>query len=241
MFLHGLIHHQNVLMWEIKQSLRRSAELIERANQAEDDGRDPTPYLAQRKREQQSCDQLYEEWFAEYVYVRRAEGMLEDWLARKDAKDTTGSSSLPALFGQDDPSAIKIDLADIHELQMLHNLVGDAEIIGGIQLPRGIPEDRNEMLLRIARANNIEDYFYRLGREKMTAALTMFGDVVLDAFSGASDQVEKIERLVTGQIGLHTLPGLEARVEELLADFKQENTRIVPCRNEALLVEEVEG
>lgn len=235
MFLQGLVHHQNVLMWEIKQSLRRSAKFIEQANQVEDDGRDPTPYLAQRNREQQLCDQLYEEWFAEYVYVRRAEGMLEDWLAAGKEPDVAGGRSLPTLFGQADPAAIKIDLADVHELRMLHNLIRDAEIIGGIQLPRGVAEDRNEMLLRIARANNIEDFFYRLERTKMMAALTMFGDVILDSTEGDTDEIDRIDGLVSGRSRLQDLPALEVRVEQMLKTFGQGATRIVPRGNETLL------
>lgn len=241
MFLHGLVQHQNILMWEIKQSLRKIAEFTERADRAEDEGRDPAPYRAQAKRDREFCDQLYEEWFAEYVYVRRAEGMLEDWLVGGRNQDQADRRVLPALLGQADPSAIKVDLTEVHELRMLHDLVRDADIIAGAQLPRGIAEDRNEMLLRIARANKIDHFFYRLDQDKAKAALTLFADAVLDTIGGAPDAVEKIEGLVTGQISLHDLPALEAKVTETLKSIGQSSTRMVLRGSELMLTEDLES
>jgi len=211
-------------MWEIKQSLRNKADLAEKMNRAEDEGRDPGPLRSGMRREADHCDNLFEEWFAEAVYVREAEGRLAKWLS---SWSPAGKGvNLPALYGQGDFRDVSVGFSEAHDLQLLNNLCKDAEVVGGAQLPRGIEEDRNAMLLKIARTNNIEDFFYHLDPAKAKAALGLFADAILDAFESGPAGMDDIESLVTGETSIQQLPALEERIAEVLQKIGSDRLRV---------------
>lgn len=224
MFLAGLVLHQNTLLWEIKQSLRNKATLAEKMNCAEDGGRDPGPLRSGMRREAEHCEKLFEEWFAEAVYVREAEGRLSKWISTGSFAGKGGN--LPALFGQGETPNVSVGFCESHELQLLRNLCKDAEIVGGAQLPRGIEEDRNALLLQIARANNLEEFFYRLDPGKARVALGLFADAILDSFESGPAGMDDIESLVTGETSIRHLPALEERIAEVLQKIGPDRLRV---------------
>ena len=233
MFLHGLVQHQNTLMWEIKQSLRKITAMRDEIDKCEDHGEDPAPLNAQLKKEREFCDNLYREWSAEYVYVRSAEDLLDKWMSEREVSGNTGRS-VPKLLTSMQPDSIKADLAEVHELRLLHNLIRDSDIITGAQLPRGVVEDRNEMLLKIARENQIDQFFYRVSQDKAKLALDLFSDAVMSAVCDDSSEADLVEDLVEGRVSLRDLPGLEARVEEVLGQLNRQDANL-PSRGRNLV------
>lgn len=207
MFLHGLVLHANTLMWEIKQSQRRIADLRERADVAEDEGKDPSLFLGQVTHEREACDRLFEEWFAEIVYIRRCEDLLASWAV------SGADNSLPTAVETVDKGAVTVEMNESHELRLLHDLLQDSQTVAGVTLPRGVEEDRNEILLQIAKSNDLDQLFYRMDRETARQAFSLFAETLLQHVASE----DEIDGLASGRLRINHLPSLEAHVSQALS------------------------
>ena len=100
-----------------------------------------------------------------------------------------------------------------HELSSLTELVRGARILPSVVLPRGILEDRNAILLEIARVNDLDIAFMRLPQKQRDRRLDAFADLLLDATNRESEQLDAMK---TGRMLLRDLPDLEERLLGIL-------------------------
>jgi hypothetical protein len=212
-WLVGLVHHANQLWWELRQVGAEVIELQMRKDAIEDGGGSVKSILGDMERAKIRRDNLFEEWVAEINYVNQAKGDLDDWIAFCNEAESGKTSELPSLRSPLGEKGIEVQLGVVHELSQLTELVRGARILESAVLPRGILEDRNAILLEIARTSSLDHVFLRLPKKDLEHALNLFADFVLDAMGS---EAEGVQSLVDGRVHLSDLPELEAKVLALL-------------------------
>lgn len=192
-FLNGLEHRLNCLMVEIDDSIRRAAHLNAEIESAEDAGASASILENLVRRELEFRDHLWAEWCAELLTIRRCEDLM-----RKKGEN----GKLPLITGMGDGEARK-KLETVHQLELLHIVVSEADMITGASLtvPMGMRERRDEMFLEIARRNNSAGLFYELEPTVRKVALDGFGECLraLSAQRGGDQEgSDFIESLLQG-------------------------------------------
>lgn len=214
-WLVGLVHHVNELWWELRDCTKKVVELQLKYDAAEDAAEPVGSLGGELERAKIRRDYLMEEWACELRYVEQAKTDLEDWeqwLRREDEACASGIEHVPALRSPLGEEGVKVQLSMVHELSHLTELLRGVRIISSAVLPRGIKEDRNALLLDIARAAGLDMPFLRLKRADAERALDAFADLILDSVS----DVEALQDLVSGKASLDDLSALRDRIRALL-------------------------
>lgn len=215
-WLVGLVHHVNQLWWELRQCSKDLVELQLRRDAAEDCGSPVRSLLGDIERAKIRRDNLFEEWIAEVNYVNRAKADLDEWVAWLDV-EKVGSKEVSrnglVLRSPLGDQGITTQLQMVHELSQLTELVRGARILESAILPRGIQEDRNAILLEIARSSNLHQEFMRLSARDTELALDAFADMVLDVVGSDPDTIED---LVQGRVTIQQHPVLQERLLKIL-------------------------
>ncbi len=194
-FLNGLVLRLNALMVEINSSFEVDRALADEVARIEDAGRSASRLEARLRRHKRFRDELWAEWAAELVTIRRAEAELQ----------LDGSAGALMVDGQVEVSA---KFEEVHALQLMHEVVTVASITPGaaMDVPTGTRAMRDEVLMEIARQSDAAEFFYRLSPERRRAATDAFGDLITRHARALSDQQpELIERLLTGDLKLPEL------------------------------------
>jgi hypothetical protein len=202
-FLPGLVHRLNALMIEIKASMDKEAELNALVEQCEGDGRSPSRFRELVAGERERRDNLFAEWCAELQTIRSCIGLEES---------ANGSSSLPVVMGLT-ADEWTMQTETVHQLVLMHSVVKDAQLITGAvyEVPTGLRERRDTILLEVARLNDISPFFYSLPPDRRRRALDAFGDLL--CAHAPDDSV--IQHLIDGSQNLAELPALEAALQGL--------------------------
>lgn len=211
-FLNGLVLNLNRIMWELRETQRTIAALQDKRDELDDAGKPIGAISGEISRRKVDLDHLWDEWFAELVYVKRSEALLNEWTEAAEASE--GQVLSPVLLSPLGAEGLKAQLKSVHDLPFLSNLLQGATIVQGFVPPRGVREDRNAMLLEIARRNDLSDIFYRLERTQAEAALNLFADAVLEEVSPP-----RLDDLVGGAATLDQFPGLHERLISLTQSF----------------------
>jgi hypothetical protein len=208
-FLAGLVHRMNCLMVEIKASIEKEARLNLQIDAAEDQGKGDSGQVRILRglvaRERELRDDLYSEWCAEMATIRTAEGLL----------DKAGAGgALPVVTGLD-ADGIRAQLETVHQLALLHTVLADGNVLLGasLEVPDGLWERRDALLLELARNNDMSAFFYKLAPDRRRQALDQFADLLLDHVRDAGD----IQRFLDGEMSVAEIPALQSEVESFLA------------------------
>lgn len=200
-FLNGLVLRLNALMVEITNSFQVDQDLANEVARLEDAGRSGSRIEARLRRHRRFRDELWAEWAAELVTIRKSEtAMLEEGGA--SSLITTGYTELSGKFDK------------VHALELLHEVVSAASSTSGgsMEIPAGTREIRDEILMEIARQNDAAEFFYRLDREKRRAAMEAFGDLITrHSRNRANVYPDFIEHLLNGEAKLPELRTVAAR------------------------------
>lgn len=215
-WLVGIVYHVNELWWELRECTKNVMELQMRRDAAEDEGRSVRSIAGDLERAKIKRDHLFDEWANELRYAEQAKKDLEEWASWIDSVDANGngdSLNMPAPLrsplGED---GVKVQLKMVHELSQMTELLRVARILPSAIPLRGLKEDRNAILLEIARASGLAMPLLRLSRKDAEQALDAFADLILDAFS----EPDEIEDLVRGRVPLRQFPELQRRIVALL-------------------------
>jgi hypothetical protein len=214
-FLAGLVNRLNSLMVEIKTSMDKEAELNLQIEEIEDQGKGGGGKVialsALIRRERELRDNLWAEWCAELATIRRCE---------KEQDNANIGSKLSVLTRQSGED-LKLRLDTVHQLALMHNILTDADIILGasLEVPAGLRERRDVLLLEVARNNNLAPVFYKLAPSRRKVVLQHFGDLLLGHVEGVSD----VQRLIDGELTTHELPALEVELEEFVAAIERDS------------------
>ncbi len=209
-FLAGLVHRMNGLMVEIKASTDQEASLNRDIEEAEDrgDGHGGAVRVLRAliMRQRELRDELYAEWCAEMATIWTAERML----------DRSGDGSKMPIFTGLDLGNIRTQTDTVHQLALLHTVIADGNLILGaaLEVPHGLRERRDALLLEVARHNDLGACFYKLAPSRRTQALNQFGDLLLDHVRDA----EGIQRLLNGDMAMSDVPALDTEIRELLSE-----------------------
>lgn len=209
-FLAGLVQRLNGLMFEIKVSMGREAEINQLIEDAEDRGR-PRPDLhSQMRHEQQLRDKLFEEWCLELKTIRLCEAELHE----KQAAEGDGKL---VLISDVDFKDTALGFQEVHEFALAQTLVSNTRIVEGSQvdLPANIQDYRDRILYRIAHTNNVASFFYSLDGKSEREALDSFGELLL--MHAQSD--DALQDLIDGTKTLSDLPGLAAELNDVIGEF----------------------
>ena len=207
-FLAGLVHRCNSLMIEIKYSMHKEEELNTEIEKLEDEGKASSGRVVVLRgvvaRQREFRDELWEEWCAEMSTIKKSEQLMD-----AAAEGTT----LPVLGGVSVRSA-HTRLATIHELSMMHTVLREGNVIMGasLEIPDGLREKRDAILLEIARNNNQSAWFYQMLPRHRHRALDAYGEILLDHVEDAGD----IQRLIDGELKLADQPALAMAIQQLV-------------------------
>lgn len=198
-FLNGLILRLNALMIDIKQSMNREAELEDEVVAAEDSGHPTAALRGAIGKMRETRDSLFAEWCAELRTIHACESMMQT------ASDST---PLPVITGITE-AEVRTRLSETHFLNLMHTVLRDAAVVSGglADVPHGTREMRDELLLRVARSNGVERFFYSMDERTRRKALDRFGDILLD-----TAPPEAVEDLIDGRQHFEGLPGLDAAI-----------------------------
>lgn len=215
-WLVGLVHHLNELWFELCECSKNVVELQVRRDKAEDEGRSVKSLLGDLERTKLRRDNLVNEWANELRYVEQAKLDLDEWVRWSDENgegDHGGAKGalVPLRSPMEEPE-IQVQLTKVHRLSHLTELLRGARILASAILPRGVKEDRNALLLEIARVSQEKLPFLSLLRSDAQRALDLFADVILDEVSDP----DELEDIVQGRTPITRYPGIEAKVLALL-------------------------
>lgn len=220
-FLGGLVLNLNKLMWELRQMQREVAALQDKLDAAEDTGKKVGVLHGEITRRKVELDHLWEEWFAEFTYIKRSEEMLGEWLTHDSAAGPP--TSFPALLSPLGAEGIRLRTKPTADLPFLTNLLDGAEVIEGFVPPRGVREDRNAILLEIARRNDMSDLFYRVDRKKAEAAMDILAHTILDEVTD-----EDLDRFVSGDAPLAQFAFLRERFADATRSLSSPSSASLP-------------
>jgi hypothetical protein len=217
-WLVGLVHHLNTLWFELRECSKNVMELQLRRDAAEDEGRSTGGISGDLEHTKIRRDHLLDEWANELGYVEQAKQDLDEWVRWTTARDNQTSdldqNVLVPLRSPLGESEVQVQLTRVHQLSHLTELIRGAKILSSAILPRGVQEDRNALLLDIARVSQDEMPFLRLLKRDADHALDLFADVVLDHVSDP----DELEELVSGRVSLSKYPEIQGKVLALLSN-----------------------
>ncbi|KKJ76243.1 hypothetical protein WH95_13525 [Kiloniella litopenaei] len=219
-FLPGLVFRLNSLMAEIKSSLKKEAKLNEKIEHFEDQDKatQAQKYRLIAEAEALYRDKLFEEWALEYKTIRRSENMLQK------AKTDSENSLILTRESYDRMSFIETE-----DFPLAHALVKEAEIFldAEHELPDGVRERRNEILMEVASKENISHLFYKLSGKDRAQSMTRLGTILLangniDDFLSGEKKLTNIEGVYNAIDGMFddTLNGNVAQDDALLSPEK---------------------
>lgn len=185
-FLAGLVQRANLLIWEIKTSMRQEAEFNADIERREDAGMPVMHLRSQIRAEQARRDNLFQEWALELRTIKMAEAKLHP-------ENSTGSER-SALLATSSLAEATTNFREVHELELAQRLVEDAEIVdGALEMLPDIILFRDRALHAIARNNNMGELFVSLPEAKRREALQEFGRLVVDRFADTADMQDLID------------------------------------------------
>lgn len=198
-FLNGLVQRANTLVWEIKGSMRKEAELNLQIEEDEDAGR-PVEHLRSTLRQEQGLrDLLFNEWCLEIRTIHRAEA------AMKEAAAGAEADAAHALTVSQDARQMSTRFREVHDFELAQRLAHDALLTeANLDLPADVLLYRDQVLHRIAHANKISDYFYALEPRLAREALSLFGEALVTHTSSP----EELQQVIDGSLLLREVPGL---------------------------------
>jgi hypothetical protein len=208
-FLPGLVHRLNALMAELVQLTETDKRLNAQIQQVEDRGGDVSQLEAVSRRHREMSEEIWSEWAAEQATIANVQTML--------ANQPTANALVTGL----DPQSFRLQTEQVHVLSLLHEVVSESDLIAGatIEVPAGIRERRDQMLLDIARQNGADQYLYRLPGDVREKAMARFGDLLLGGGGPGSRDPGFIDRLLDGTEQIEGLPSTTARIAaQLTAD-----------------------
>lgn len=209
-FLNGLVQRANSLMWEIKSSMRKEAEINLEIEAQEDAGRPVAHLRSGVRHEQEIRDALYGEWCLELRTIKRAEAAL------RGTSSGSGEGSKSLITGYD---ARQVDtrFREVHEFELAQRLAQDAVLTDGmIDLPADVLHFRDAALHRIAHANHIGDYFYSLDQKSAREALNLFGEMLVSHGKAS----ENLQQIIDGSLLLSEIPDLQDALSTSLATIE---------------------
>lgn len=196
-FLNGLVHRSNTLLWEIKSSTRKEADLFAAIEVEEDAGR-PTAYLRSNIRQEQELrDHLYEEWAIEVRTIHSSRSSLKASMP-DEKKNPRGS-----VMADFEPTEAEVRIREVHEFELAQRLTQDADLVqANIDLPPDVILFRDQILHRVAHANSLDDYFFRLNPETAQDALNRFGEMLVSH----SSSVDELNNVIEGTMLIQEIP-----------------------------------
>lgn len=202
-FLNGLVQRANELMWEIKGSIRKEADLNLQIEEEEDAGRSAAHLRSSIGKEQVFRDLLFNEWCLELRTVHRAVELF---------RDGRGATENALVAGHDLANATAC-WRETHEFELAQRLVHDSTIVqGSLDLPADVLSYRDQVLLKIAYANDLAGYFYSLDKRTARRALDLFGELLITH----TDSADQLQELIDGAKLLEDVPKLAESLSEKL-------------------------
>jgi Putative phage integrase len=219
MFLNGLVHRLNGLMFEIKQSSEKEQQLNAEADMAEDSNKASSHLRALARRERESRDALFEEWCAELQTIKACQAALE----KGNGENRFHRALMPAR-SDFDPETIDLTFKHVHQFELVQNIVVTAHLIPETQLdlPPGAEETRDNILYRILHHNDLNDLLFRIDKNAARRALDTLGDLLI---ANAGDQ-SQLQAIIEGAVLFKDLPALQDAAEQLRLAIVQSQTSI---------------
>jgi len=205
-FLVGLVTRLNSLTAEMRLSLQKTKILSEKiAAKEKESGRCESVLRNNRDSERSLRDGLAKEWALELRTIRRCEAMLADEEA------PTRAENLPKRVGDARSlSEMRLDFAQAADFELLHSLVKTSELHPTTitDVPIGAELQWDRLMRRLLTANRMEDVFLRVPEERARQAFLALGDALISHIGEPSE----LQRLIDGEIGFESVPGLPAEL-----------------------------
>jgi hypothetical protein len=219
MFLNGLVHRLNGLMFEIKQSSEKERKLNAEADIAEDSNKAASHLRALARRERESRDSLYEEWCAELQTIKACQAVLEN----STGENGFHRALMPAR-SDFNPETIDLTFKHVHQFELLHSIVVTAHLLpeAELDLPNGAQETRDNTLYRILHHNALDDMLFRIDEKVARRTLDTLGDLLI---AKAQDQ-SQLQAIIEGAVLFKDLPALQDAAGQLRSAIAQSQTSI---------------
>lgn len=197
-FLNGLVQRSNTLLWEIKTSMKKEKELYSLIETEEDAGHEVAHLRSSVRQEQELRDHLYEEWALEIRTIHESQRKLEV------------SAGLQADLNAEMPEKSLVTpraearLREVHEFELAQRLSQDADMVhSALELPPDVILFRDQVLHRIAQANDVGAFFFKLKPETSKKALNLFGELLV-----THCRFEELDALIEGTMLIEEIPEL---------------------------------
>jgi hypothetical protein len=225
MFLNGLVHRLNGLMFEIKQSSNKEQQLNAEADIAEDSNKAASHLRALARRERESSDSLYEEWCAELQTIKACQAVL----AKSNGENRLHRALMPAR-SDFDPDTIDLTFKHVHQFELVQNIVVTTHLIPETQLdlPNGAEERRDNTLYQIVHHNDLDDLLFGLDEKVARRAFDMLGDWLI---AKTQDQ-SQLQAIIEGKLLFKDVPTLQDAGEQLRLAIAQSQTSISNLGND---------
>jgi len=203
-FLPGLIHRLNSLMVEIKSSMDKEADLNREIEEAESDGTNTNILQGLVRTAREKRDNLYGEWCAELHTVQNCQAM--------EQAQQENPEPLPVVTRMSEVD-LATQLSTVHQLTLMNSVLADGQVITGAsyEVPAGLRDSRDMILLEVARLNDIGQMFLSLPSHRRRRALDHFG-ALLDAHTAEHTALQSI---LDGSTSISDMPALELALQEM--------------------------
>ncbi|KQY03700.1 hypothetical protein ASE23_12955 [Rhizobium sp. Root73] len=198
--LQGLCTRTNMLAWEIRQSIRRSADLNSSLEKVEEDGGSGATIRSAIQREFQHRANLEKEHQAEFLNIKKYEA----------AAAKIGPN---AIFGpQSGRFDLEFKMREVHEFELLHTLIKDLELRPALRVDfdPSVELEWQRVIHAIVRSNSLADVVYRPNVPERRAMIAV-GDTILDKFPEPS----MLQLLIDSSFSSESFPPLAAWKEAI--------------------------
>lgn len=197
-FLLGIKIRVNALGFEIRTSLKRSAEFNAQMEETEQKTGRPDRWL--RKcvaAEERLRAKLEREYSKEYINLMRCSAL-------KSAAENTGADPSKILLRINQGENVEVGLDMVSEFELKHRLMADVKILPGavFDLPGGLEESWRSDIQMILRANRMDDILLSIPDRQKVDCLLAMGDLLLGAFGEPSKFQVLMEQSAAGEASL---------------------------------------
>lgn len=176
MFLAGLVHNANRLMYELRKIGERIQELNQLVKDLEEQGASTRIVRNQIDCLYRQSEDVSVEWSAEVQYVHAAIALLE---GQPEAPTTSDPYRPPILLSGEAPQSLAIRLESKPDFVLLQRIAEGSELLPGFRPNHAAISDHREFLNHILARNGIEPFLLHLDGKLRDQAARLLGETII--------------------------------------------------------------
>lgn len=218
MFLAGLVHNANRLMYELRTIGHQICDLVQTAKDLEEQGKSARIVRNQIDGLYRQTEDVSIEWSAEVQYVHAAIALLQE---EANTNGISKKARVPALLSAESFGDIGVRLESKPDFVLLQRIAEGADLLPGFRPNLAALNDHREFLNHVLDQNSIEPFLLRLEGPMRDRAALLLGQAVVSLVPE-----HRLEDLKDGAAKLSDFGPLVQQLAQEMADQVARSQRV---------------